>query len=465
LSFLKQRRRVPVEPVRETAPEPPRETTRHSIGPLLRQTREGFGYDLQRISQVLRIRYVYLEAIEQGNFDRLPGPAYAVGFIRSYSEFLGLDSERVVEFYKRDVEAPGADSSYYFPEPVSEAKIPGAAVLTVCALIAAVAYGSWYYASESKSSIADLIPDVPDRLKVLLEPKATEVAEVIARATQEMRVGAVREIEASSVVGEDGAAPEPEPEPELEPADSVAGDPTVGDDEPVVVVEETTNDALPAPAEEPVAQENAPPDETTEIAVTAEPAEPVGTVEPEAVAELLDLEAEDEISALIAEMVGDDEPSDPATDATVVETAVPEPAPTDVVDDADAPQPVSEGTQLAEIPAVPGGNSVAAPDLAPEPQVYGEEGDDVRVMLRALQDCWVQVREESGNLILTRVLRPGDVYRVPNRENLTLLAGNAGGLEILVDGRVMPPLGPLGMVRRDISLNVDALLGATANLQ
>jgi cytoskeleton protein RodZ len=144
---------------------------------------------------------------------------------------------------------------------------------------------------------------------------------------------------------------------------------------------------------------------------------------------------------------------------------VPEPAPTDVVDDADAPQPVSEGTQLAEIPAVPGGNSVAAPDLAPEPQVYGEVGDDVRVMLRALQDCWVQVREESGNLILTRVLRSGDVYRVPNRENLTLLAGNAGGLEILVDGRVMPPLGPLGVVRRDISLNVDALLGATANLQ
>ncbi len=134
LSFLKQRRRVPVEPVRETAPEPPRETTRDSIGPLLRQTREGYGYDLQRISQVLRIRYVYLEAIEQGNFDRLPGPAYAVGFIRSYSEFLGLDSERVVEFYKRDVEAPGADSSYYFPEPVSEAKVPGAAVFAVCAL-------------------------------------------------------------------------------------------------------------------------------------------------------------------------------------------------------------------------------------------------------------------------------------------------------------------------------------------
>ena len=300
---------------------------------------------------------------------------------------------------------------------------------------------------------------MPDRLKVLLEPKATEVAEVIARATQDTRVGAVQEIEAPSVVGEDGATPEPVA------ADSLAGAPTVGDDEPVVVVEETTSDALPAPAQEPVAQENAPLDETTEIAVTAEPAEPVGTVEPEAVAEVPDLQAEDEISALIAEMVGDDEPSDPATEASAAAMAVPEPAPMDVVDDADAPQPVREGTQLAEIPAVPGDNSVAAPDLAPEPQVYGEVGDDVRVMLRALQDCWVQVREESGNLILTRVLRSGDVYRVPNRENLTLLAGNAGGLEILVDGRVMPPLGPLGVVRRDISLNVDALLGATANLQ
>jgi cytoskeleton protein RodZ len=445
LSFLKQRRRDPVEPAREAAPEPPRETTRDSIGPLLRQTRESFGYDLQRISQVLRIRYVYLEAIEQGNFDRLPGPAYAIGFIRSYSEFLGLDSERIVEFYKRDVEAPGDDSSYYFPEPVSEAKVPGAAVFTVCALIAAVAYGSWYYASESKSSVADLIPDVPDRLKVLLEPKATEVAEVIARATEDESAGAVLEAEA---------------------ADSETGAPTDGDDdpaadealeavEPAEAAEETPSDPLPELVEELAAQENAAPDETPETA------EPAGTAEPEAAAEAFDLQSEDEISALIAEMVGDDEPSDPATE----ETAVPEPAPSDVVDDADAPQSVSEGTQLAEIPAVPGGNSAAAPDLAPEPQVYGEAGDDVRVMLRALQDCWVQVREESGNLVLTRVLRPGDVYRVPNRENLTLLVGNAGGLEILVDGRAIPPLGPLGVVRRDISLNVDALLGATANLQ
>jgi len=62
-------------------------------------------------------------------------------------------------------------------------------------------------------------------------------------------------------------------------------------------------------------------------------------------------------------------------------------------------------------------------------------------------------------------MRPGDVYRVPDKQDLTLLAGNAGGLEVSVDGRPLPPLGPEGAVRRDISLNVDALLGGKANLQ
>ena len=152
----------------------------------MRQTRESFGYDLQRISQALRIRYIYLDAIEKGSFDRLPGPAYAVGFIRSYADFLGLDSEQIIAFYKSEGEAPAGDSSYHLPEPVTETKVPGAAVISVCLLLAVVAYGAWYYASQpGTTEVAELIPEVPERLKVLLEPEETEVEEVIAQATAE----------------------------------------------------------------------------------------------------------------------------------------------------------------------------------------------------------------------------------------------------------------------------------------
>ncbi|HEY9549343.1 MAG TPA: DUF4115 domain-containing protein, partial [Kiloniellaceae bacterium] len=71
----------------------------------------------------------------------------------------------------------------------------------------------------------------------------------------------------------------------------------------------------------------------------------------------------------------------------------------------------------------------------------------------------VQVRDREGNLLLTRVLRVGDSYQVPNQADLTLLTGNAGGLEISVDGNPLPALGPVGAVRRNIPLDPAALLG------
>lgn len=82
-----------------------------------------------------------------------------------------------------------------------------------------------------------------------------------------------------------------------------------------------------------------------------------------------------------------------------------------------------------------------------------------RVTLRARLDSWVQVSGEDDELLLTRILRTGDTYAVPNRPGLTLLTGNAGALEISVDGRVLPPIGPIGAVRRNVSLDPEDLLG------
>ncbi len=56
----------------------------------------------------------------------------------------------------------------------------------------------------------------------------------------------------------------------------------------------------------------------------------------------------------------------------------------------------------------------------------------------------------------------GDRIAVPDLPGLTLFTGNAGGLEIVVDGRPLPSLGPVGAVRRNIPLDLDALLQAQA---
>lgn len=85
-----------------------------------------------------------------------------------------------------------------------------------------------------------------------------------------------------------------------------------------------------------------------------------------------------------------------------------------------------------------------------------------RITIRAVGDSWVQVRDRNANVLLTRVLYEGDVYRVPDQPGLTLMTGNAGALEIRVDGQVVPALGASGSVRRDVPLDPDRLKTGTA---
>jgi len=69
----------------------------------------------------------------------------------------------------------------------------------------------------------------------------------------------------------------------------------------------------------------------------------------------------------------------------------------------------------------------------------------------------MQVRDRSGQVLLNRVLHPGDTWAVPMRANLLLTTGNAGGTELLVDGSATPGLGPPGAVRRDLPLDADQI--------
>jgi cytoskeleton protein RodZ len=131
--------------------------------------------------------------------------------------------------------------------------------------------------------------------------------------------------------------------------------------------------------------------------------------------------------------------------------------------EADVAEAVEEAVEeVATLHAVPPAPDPSEGAAAGPAQVFGEANVDARIVIRAIDESWVQVREEGGELVLTRVLRPGDTYRVPNRPGLTLLTGNAGALEIFVDGRRAPPIGPRGAIRRDVALDVDRLLGATA---
>ncbi len=124
--------------------EPAEETGAAGVGALLKASRLRVGDDLRDIAGSLRIRYVYLEAIENGQFDKLPGQIYATGFIRSYSEHLGLDSEEVVRRFKAESSDDEPEDDLDFPKPLPEQGIPAGAVVFIGILVAVVAYGAWY---------------------------------------------------------------------------------------------------------------------------------------------------------------------------------------------------------------------------------------------------------------------------------------------------------------------------------
>ena len=136
-----------------------------AVGRLLRDQREARGLSIKAVEMALRIRLPYLEAIEQGRFDLLPGAAYIPAFLRAYALHVGLDPEKVLTAYqlsgavpiKRPVALP-ADF------PLAEKRAPiGLAVLTVLLVIGA-GYAVWHYLPRQQTVVAEKVPPVPDRL-------------------------------------------------------------------------------------------------------------------------------------------------------------------------------------------------------------------------------------------------------------------------------------------------------------
>lgn len=100
-------------------------------------------------------------------------------------------------------------------------------------------------------------------------------------------------------------------------------------------------------------------------------------------------------------------------------------------------------------------SQAAAATTAPPATTPGP--GQTRIVLSASQDAWLLVRDKSGQVLLSRVLHPGETWTVPAEPNLTLTTGNAGGTVVQVDGAVTPPIGGDGAVRRDIPLDPDLL--------
>jgi cytoskeleton protein RodZ len=146
------------------------------LGEQLRDARLVLGLGIEDMAASLRIRRVYLVALEEGRLRDLPAPAYVLGFVRAYARALGLDDdEMVARFREASAGLAHRQTALVFPEPVPERGVPAGAVMLVGVLLAIGAYSAWYQWSGSGVRTVDAVPPLPPRLERVVREAAPEL--------------------------------------------------------------------------------------------------------------------------------------------------------------------------------------------------------------------------------------------------------------------------------------------------
>ncbi len=390
------------------------EVTVGATGQELREHREALGANLSDVSDILRIRRDFLEALESGQYDALPGEAYAVGFVRSYAKYLGLDADAMARQFKVELTGERPTARLDFLTPAAESRVPTAAIVFVAVLLVIAVYGLWYFFNARDVSVSNVVPEPPASLAgttaPTTPPPGTEApaASTAAQADPAKQGG--------------GSKPAPSEGPLPAGGDTPAGQASQAGPASATPETPTANAGAAAPPK-PGAQPEARPATPESPALSSGPAR-----QAQATASQGDAAAQAAAS----------KPPTPAPVPPARRPAAPDQRPDQRLASAVPPKPAAPPARPADKLALP------------------------RIVLRAKSDSWVEVRTATGDLVISRVLTQGTTYSVPPRPGLKLTTGNAGGLEILVDGVALPPLGAAGRVRRDIALDPDRLKSRAA---
>lgn len=110
------------------------------IGEVLRNARLEKGYSFEYLEEATKIRAKYLEALENENFDVLPGQVYAKAFLRTYAKFLELNAEEIINEFSQSTKdtSPVVEMKVHEDEPVVGSKrwkylVAGLAVVSLLA--------------------------------------------------------------------------------------------------------------------------------------------------------------------------------------------------------------------------------------------------------------------------------------------------------------------------------------------
>jgi len=496
------------------------------VGALLRASRLRVGEDLRDVSDILCIRYLYLEAIEECRYGDLPGNTYAVGFIRSYAEHLGLDGDEVVRRYRVEQSGQKSATDLAFPTPVPDSGVPKGAIVFIGVLIALLVYGGWYVTTTDESILSDLISPVPDHLKHLVtgdddaaktNPDAAGAAKMDTQSDTPSEAAtetASTEIEqvvrettaaAEQMASDAGAAAKRTAEATAEAVASATESTVETASESASAAAQAVTDA--ASRTEPAASEAAP-STASAVSGAAKPVQEEARKTPEAMSQAAAPLVTEAPAAAAPTATSMPEPAETATPApsaasvpeqaaaTVTETAdatpTTETATAAATDSTPAATPQTEAVAAAPVPTETAPQKPASPEVTAEdlnalvlrqatgvatgttsaqtpqpPQTAslnaGDPAGTSGIVIHATSSSWVEIRNPAnGNIVFTGLMSAGNSFNVPDTDGLTLDTGNAGALDITVDGTSVPKIGGIGAVRKNVSLDADRLKAGTA---
>ena len=98
------------------------------IGDQLRETRMRQRIDITEVEAATKIRAKYLRALENEEWDLLPGPTFVKTFLRTYADYLGLDARNLVEQYRSRYERTSAERAHAVRHEPRQPSQPAAAL-------------------------------------------------------------------------------------------------------------------------------------------------------------------------------------------------------------------------------------------------------------------------------------------------------------------------------------------------
>jgi cytoskeleton protein RodZ len=150
------------------------DTPLETVGQDLRAARLRRGDDLASVSRALKIRKDHLEALEEDHFEQLPGRAYAIGFVRSYADYLGIDPVQCVDRFKQEIAGRGNDAlpAAALPSVEEERQLPHGWLIIAAVVVLLIGYGVYRLAVSADSLVNQPVAAVPQQLA----PKIAKIA-------------------------------------------------------------------------------------------------------------------------------------------------------------------------------------------------------------------------------------------------------------------------------------------------